>query len=144
VKSPKAPRMKPNLLQVEASPSVVKACETIVRAHEACVVTLNTEYQARFALSPLLKIPTNNLQEEFPQSYALSTRPSPRPRPRRLWRATTAAERSARAIPMDRRWHRPCPIIRSTPALMLMSSSIRFNLYKYLYLYTIRRRTMGS
>ncbi len=32
-------------LQVEASPSVVKACETIVRAHEACVVTLNTEYQ---------------------------------------------------------------------------------------------------
>lgn len=32
-------------LQNEASPSVVKACETIVRAHEACVVTLNTEYQ---------------------------------------------------------------------------------------------------
>ena len=32
-------------LQTEASPSVVKACETIVRAHEACVVTLSTEYQ---------------------------------------------------------------------------------------------------
>jgi xylanolytic transcriptional activator XlnR len=32
-------------LQTEASPSVVKACETIVRAHEACVATLNTEYQ---------------------------------------------------------------------------------------------------
>ena len=32
-------------LQGEASPAVVKACETIVRAHEACVVTLNTEYQ---------------------------------------------------------------------------------------------------
>jgi hypothetical protein len=32
-------------LQGEASPSVVKACETIVRAHEACIVTLNTEYQ---------------------------------------------------------------------------------------------------
>lgn len=32
-------------LQLEASPSVVKACETIVRAHEACVVTLNTGYQ---------------------------------------------------------------------------------------------------
>lgn len=32
-------------LQLEASPSVVRACETIVRAHEACVVTLNTEYQ---------------------------------------------------------------------------------------------------
>jgi hypothetical protein len=34
-------------LQLEASPSVVKACETIIRAHEACVVTLNTEYQVR-------------------------------------------------------------------------------------------------
>ncbi|KAM0716952.1 hypothetical protein Q7P37_006804 [Cladosporium fusiforme] len=35
-------------LQGEASPSVVKACETIVRAHEACVVTLSTEYQRSF------------------------------------------------------------------------------------------------
>jgi hypothetical protein len=35
-------------LQGEASPSVVRACETIVRAHEACVVTLNTEYQVCF------------------------------------------------------------------------------------------------
>lgn len=34
-------------LQGDASPSVVRACETIVRAHEACVVTLNTEYQVR-------------------------------------------------------------------------------------------------
>lgn len=34
-------------LQGEASPSVAKACETIVRAHEACVVTLSTEYQVR-------------------------------------------------------------------------------------------------
>lgn len=36
-------------LQAEASPSVVKACETIIRAHEACVVTLNTEYQVRYS-----------------------------------------------------------------------------------------------
>ncbi|KAF2813087.1 uncharacterized protein BDZ99DRAFT_382708 [Mytilinidion resinicola] len=35
-------------LQGEASPSVVRACESIVRAHEACVVTLNTEYQRNF------------------------------------------------------------------------------------------------
>ncbi|KAJ5178245.1 Transcription factor [Penicillium coprophilum] len=35
-------------LQGDASPSVVRACETIVRAHEACVVTLNTEYQRTF------------------------------------------------------------------------------------------------
>lgn len=34
-------------LQSEASPKVVRACETIIRAHEACVVTLNTEYQVR-------------------------------------------------------------------------------------------------
>jgi hypothetical protein len=39
-------------LQSEASPSVAKACETIVRAHEACVVTLSTEYQ----VSPSLEI----------------------------------------------------------------------------------------
>lgn len=36
-------------LQLEASPSVVKACETIIRAHEACVVTLSTEYQRNFS-----------------------------------------------------------------------------------------------
>ncbi|KAF4982748.1 hypothetical protein FZEAL_1701 [Fusarium zealandicum] len=36
-------------LQAEASPSVAKACETIVRAHEACVVTLSTEYQRKFS-----------------------------------------------------------------------------------------------
>ncbi|KAF7846502.1 hypothetical protein BT93_L4228 [Corymbia citriodora subsp. variegata] len=35
-------------LQGEASASVVKACESIVRAHEVCVVTLNTEYQRNF------------------------------------------------------------------------------------------------
>lgn len=32
-------------LQGEASEAVTMACETIVRAHEVCVVTLNTEYQ---------------------------------------------------------------------------------------------------
>ncbi|KOS21654.1 Xylanolytic transcriptional activator xlnR -like protein [Escovopsis weberi] len=36
-------------LQSEASPSVTRACETIVRAHEACVVTLSTEYQRNFS-----------------------------------------------------------------------------------------------
>ena len=41
-------------LQGEASPSVVKACETIVRAHEACVVTLNTEYQVSLAFVNLI------------------------------------------------------------------------------------------
>lgn len=40
-------------LQSEASPSVVKACEMVVRAHEACVVTLNTEYQVCFPSCPV-------------------------------------------------------------------------------------------
>ena len=31
-------------LQGETNESVIRACETIVRAHEACVVALNTEY----------------------------------------------------------------------------------------------------
>ena len=38
-------------LQLEASASVVRACETIIRAHEACVVTLNTEYQVCSTMS---------------------------------------------------------------------------------------------
>ena len=29
----------------EAHPNVVRACENIIKAHEACIVTLNTEYQ---------------------------------------------------------------------------------------------------
>ena len=32
-------------LQGDANPNIVRACEVIVRAHEACIVTLNTEYQ---------------------------------------------------------------------------------------------------
>ncbi|KAF2476980.1 transcriptional activator xlnR [Lindgomyces ingoldianus] len=35
-------------LQVDTNDGVIKACETIVRAHEAAVVTLNTEYQRNF------------------------------------------------------------------------------------------------
>jgi xylanolytic transcriptional activator XlnR len=37
-------------LQGDVSPDVVKACETIVRAHEACVATLDTQYQVRAIL----------------------------------------------------------------------------------------------
>ena len=44
-------------LAADASPSVVRACETIVRAHEACVVTLNTEYQV-CTISTIQIIPT--------------------------------------------------------------------------------------
>ncbi|PSN62022.1 hypothetical protein BS50DRAFT_592259 [Corynespora cassiicola Philippines] len=68
-------------LQGEANPNVVKACETIVRAHEACIVTLNTEYQVseapnlafvsmatlfpRFSISPRLNIMLTRLQRNF-------------------------------------------------------------------------------
>jgi hypothetical protein len=51
-------------LQAEASPSVVKACETIVRAHEACVVTLNTEYQVCNLLA-ISSTESNLLQRNF-------------------------------------------------------------------------------
>lgn len=54
-------------LQSEASPSVVRACETIVRAHEACVVTLNTEYQvstlSRHSLSSMTNSDANPIAE---------------------------------------------------------------------------------
>lgn len=42
-------------LQERARPDIVKACTTMVRAHEACVVTLNTEYQV--CLLRLPKVP---------------------------------------------------------------------------------------
>lgn len=40
-------------LQGEANPKIVRACEVIVRAHEACIVTLNTEYQVSTIASRL-------------------------------------------------------------------------------------------
>lgn len=54
-------------LQGEASPAVVRACETIVRAHEVCVVTLNTEYQ----VSP--HEPLFPFHFAFPFSFPTST-----------------------------------------------------------------------
>lgn len=41
-------------LQGDVSPDVVKACETIVRAHEACVATLDTQYQVGSLPIPIL------------------------------------------------------------------------------------------
>lgn len=64
-------------LQGEASPAVIKACETIVRAHEACVVTLNTEYQVLYTLEYsclVSSLDTDNfcfVAEKLPKSYAL-------------------------------------------------------------------------
>lgn len=64
-------------LQGDASPSVVKACETIVRAHEACVVTLNTEYQVNFPRPLSIDAFTDSLyRETSARSCALPSRRS--------------------------------------------------------------------
>lgn len=42
--------------QLGPNESVEKACETIIRAHEVCVVTLNTEFQVRGTLPILLSM----------------------------------------------------------------------------------------
>jgi xylanolytic transcriptional activator XlnR len=39
-------------LSTETNDGVIRACETIIRAHEAAVVTLNTEYQVRSHRKP--------------------------------------------------------------------------------------------
>jgi hypothetical protein len=65
-------------LQGEASEAVVTACETIVRAHEVCVVTLNTEYQVGTLWGGLsIPQPTNVFLEKFPQGHAECVEPSP-------------------------------------------------------------------
>lgn len=43
--------------QLGANQSVELACETIVRAHEVCVVTLSTEFQVSFPIFPAWKRP---------------------------------------------------------------------------------------
>lgn len=61
-------------LQLEASASVVRACETIIRAHEACVVTLNTEYQVslgeRKTVLYLHRIANEKISETLAKSCA--------------------------------------------------------------------------
>lgn len=89
-------------LQGNASPSVVKACETIVRAHEACVVTLNTEYQVcLFFLDLTLQQIANPSTAQLPQSDAVSPGAGPGSRSGRFRRAAAAPTRSARAVPLD-------------------------------------------
>lgn len=45
--------------QLGPNQSVEQACETIIRAHEVCVVTLSTEFQAGHGRFPLAAIATN-------------------------------------------------------------------------------------
>ena len=99
----------------EADPAVVKACENIVRAHEVCVVTLNTEYQVRF---PRLLVPLCLyyrilsflklillLAATHEESDALSSRTSQRPCSRRFRRAAIAETRGSLFVSMDWRWN---------------------------------------
>ena len=78
-------------LQGDASPSVVRACETIVRAHEVCVVTLNTEYQVWLSSLSFFYYSSNRLlillSENIPEGDAVGSRSGPWPCPRRLRRA---------------------------------------------------------
>lgn len=59
-------------LRGDANPNVVKACETIVRAHEACIVTLNTEYQVSSPLTPHIQLP--DWDGALPHSASLHAR----------------------------------------------------------------------
>lgn len=93
-------------LQSEASPSVVKACETIIRAHEACVVTLNTEYQVCSMFRPPRSSLTNSILAQLQQGNAQCSSSGPRPRARGPGRATPAEEGASRFVPMDWGWHR--------------------------------------
>jgi hypothetical protein len=115
-------------LQLEASPSVVKACETIIRAHEACVVTLNTEYQVCLCLGHLTRRTMNANSLFFPaqlqQSHAQRPRTGPRPRARGPRRAAPAPEGAPRAVPVDGRWDRSgavsCLASLSCPPFLLI------------------------
>ena len=89
-------------LQGEASPSVVKACETIVRAHEACVVTLNTEYQVRQTVYNVMNS-ADAFTEKLPERYAVCFSAGARQNGRRLRRTAIAQARSACLVQMDRR-----------------------------------------
>ena len=96
-------------LQLEASPSVVKACETIIRAHEACVVTLNTEYQVcpHSTLFTRRGNLTNSLSlAKLQQGHAQRTCPGPRPRAGGPWRAASATTGTSSIVPMDWRRYR--------------------------------------
>jgi hypothetical protein len=60
-------------LQGEASSNIVRACEVIVRAHEACIVTLNTEYQVSGSNSPSFLHPAINPSRRHHKSVVPSS-----------------------------------------------------------------------
>lgn len=107
-------------LQQNAGASVVHACETIVRAHEVCVVTLSTGYQvSRHPVSSPAKagMTLHNAAtadtggtEEFSSRDALRAAAGPWPGDGGLWRGATAPARGAGSVPMGRRRQRTCAV----------------------------------
>lgn len=62
-------------LSTETNEGVIRACEIIVRAHEAAVVTLNTEYQvSRSVLLVHHDSMLTKLLEKLPEGYDFNTR----------------------------------------------------------------------
>ena len=66
-------------MEMTASEIVVQACETLIRAHEVCVTTLNTEYQVSITHDislkyiPLRKPGTDNMEEKFQEGTSFGT-----------------------------------------------------------------------
>ena len=87
-------------LQGDVSPDVVRACETIVRAHEACVATLDTQYQAS---SPMLLGVgnANGLTAKLPQGDAFSAAAGPRQNPAGSRGTATVEERGVGFVSVD-------------------------------------------
>jgi hypothetical protein len=94
-------------LQGDANPNIVRACEVIVRAHEACIVTLNTEYQVSGSSSSAFRDPIHHANkhpaEKLPQSHALRSAAGARSRHGRTCRVGTAAS-SGNVEPLPLEW----------------------------------------
>ncbi|KAF1925586.1 transcriptional activator xlnR [Didymella exigua CBS 183.55] len=71
-------------LSTETNDGVIRACETIVRAHEAAVVTLNTEYQRNFR-----KVMISTLAQIKGHGHAREMTPAKRREVLSLYRWTT-------------------------------------------------------
>jgi hypothetical protein len=99
-------------LQTETDPKIINACEVIIRATEACVSTLDTEYQVSLLIfyfaDAILTcfLPTAQLPPDSPLRSHTSTRPL-----RTTERNTIPTTHRPRTIPLDEERHRHCAAI---------------------------------